>query len=254
MLQLLEQMTTLLRHSLTPYTSVLIPKLAAVIASDTTSQRVPSHAAIAGDAPTNLPPSLPPTSLSSLASSLSWSVHSSLPASLPSSHPPCLLSQDYPTLCRPPSITLHHSSSAWTFSVSIPHFVLPPLDSPLPSPHPFLSHPAILPTALEGFGSSLEAYSCLFLPEIVRLLSESELSSRNQLSTLRALQRLSTWVSLLRVMNQLVPVLLRVVREGREARGEVTGEEEEQQAVVLQLLITLACQAGHTRMTIILLY
>lgn len=55
-------------------------------------------------------------------------------------------------------------------------------------------------------------------------------------------------------MNQLVPVLLRVVREGREARGEVTGEEEEQQAVVLQLLITLACQAGHTRMTIILLY
>lgn len=97
-------MTTLLRHSLTPYTSVLIPKLAAVIASDTTSQRVPSHAAIAGDAPTNLPPTLPPTSLSSLASSLPRSVYPSLPA-LSSSLSPL------PGLPYPPSAALPPSHS-----------------------------------------------------------------------------------------------------------------------------------------------
>ena len=48
-LQILEQMTTLLRHALMAHAPVLIPKLSAVIDSDHSSQLVPSLSAIAGE-------------------------------------------------------------------------------------------------------------------------------------------------------------------------------------------------------------
>ena len=96
--------------------------------------------------------------------------------------------------------------------------------------------------ALQGFGPTLEQYSCLFLPETVKLLRAAEPGSRAQIETLIALQRLSCWVSLLRVMNTLTPLLLHILREQQQSMEELPELEHS----ILQLLVTLACQSGRT--------
>lgn len=95
-----------------------------------------------------------------------------------------------------------------------------------------------LAPALEGFGPTLNAYSCLFLSEIVRLLADADPHSRALHETLLALQRLSCRVSLLPVFNELVPILLRILTGHRELEDDT----QEQQHVIMQLFITLACQ------------